>query len=229
MQQLILKTKELPYDVEEEIKSLRTNIQLCGDDKRVILFTSCLANEGKSTTVRQISFSLAELGKKVLLIDTDLRKSTVKNNVQTGQIKAGLTHYLVGQSTMEQIIYQTQNEKMHIIPAGALPPNPSELLSSQRMGELMKKAREEYDYVIVDAAPLGLVTDAAIVAQKCDGAILLIESGVVKYRLAQEVLQKLNSTKCPVLGAVLNKVDRSADHYYSYAKNYSERYQEYRK
>lgn len=229
MQQLILKNKELPYDIEEEVKSLRTNIQLCGDDKRVILFTSCLANEGKSTTVRQLSFSLAELGKKVLLIDTDLRKSTIKDNVESGRITVGLTHYLVGQNTMEEIIYKTQEEGMHIIPAGVLPPNPSELLSSQRMDELMKKAREEYDYVMVDAAPLGLVTDAAVVAQKCDGAILLLESGAVKYQLAQEVLRKLQSTKCPVLGAVLNKVDRSADHYYSYAKHYSEHYKEYRK
>lgn len=229
MQQLILNTKELPYDIEEEIKSLRTNIQLCGADKKVILFTSCLASEGKSTTATQISFSLAELGKKVLLIDTDLRKSAMKNSVKEGNITAGLTHYLAGQNTMEQTVYQTQNEGMHIIPAGVLPPNPSELLSSQRMDELLEKARAEYDYVIVDAAPLGLVTDAAIVAQKCDGAILLMESGAIKYRLAQEVLQKLRSTKCPVLGAVLNKVDRSADHYYSYAKSYSERYKEYRK
>lgn len=224
MQKIVLKTKELSYDIEEEIKSLRTNIQLCGDDKRVILFTSCLASEGKSTTARAISFSLSALGKRVLLIDTDLRKSSVNESVKSGRITTGLTHYLVGQCTIDQVIYQTQCDGFDIIPAGALPPNPSELLSSQRMEELLVKSREHYDYVIADAAPLGLVTDAAIVAQRCDGVILLIESGTVKYRLAQDVLQKLKSTKCPVLGAVLNKVDRSADHYYSYAKNYSDKY-----
>lgn len=216
MQQLVLNMKEFPYEVEEELKSLRTNIQLCGDDKRVILFTSCQAHEGKSTATCRLAFSLADLGKSVLLIDTDLRQSIVKERIQDGRITTGLTHYLAGQCSIEQAMYQTQNEKVHLIPAGAFPPNPSELLSSPRMDALLQEARNKYDYVLVDTAPLGLVTDAAIVAQKCDGAILLMESGAIKYRAAQDVLHKLQSTRCPVLGVVLNKVPHRKSGYYGY-------------
>lgn len=222
MQQLVLNNREFPYEVEEELKSLRTNIQLCGDDKQVILFTSCQAHEGKSTATCRLAFSLADLGKKVLLIDTDLRQSVLKDNIQSGRITMGLTHYLVGQSTLEQAMYQTQNENVHLIPAGAFPPNPSELLSSKRMDTLLSEARTKYDYVLVDSAPLGLVTDAAIVAQKCDGAVLLIESGMIKYRVAQDVLKKLQNTRCPVLGVVLNKVAHRKDRYYGYGYGYGE-------
>ena len=218
MQKLTLKNNELPYEVEEELKSLRTNLQLCGDDKRVILVTSCFANEGKSTTARELARSLTALGKNVLLIDSDLRKSVVKEQVESGTIGMGLTHYLIRRCPAADAIYSTNISGLYLMPAGALPPNPSELLSSQRMAELLDRARETYDYVLVDSAPLGMVTDAAIVAQHCDGAVLLIEAGTVQRRLAQEVLQKLQNTQCPVLGVVLNKVDRRQDKYYSYGR-----------
>ncbi len=232
MKQVTIRKRELPYEISEEMKTLRTNLQFCGEDVRVVLFTSCIGGEGKSSTVLELARSFAELGKKVLLIDADFRKSVLRDKVENGHMPLGMTHYLVGQCKAEDIVYQTQDPGFFVCPAGPVPPNPSELLSTHRFEQFVADARNTYDYVLIDCAPLGIVVDAAVVAPRCDGTILLIEAGTVSYRLAQEVKGKLAATHCPILGAVLNKVDRRADKYYSYGygkygKYYEKRYEEY--
>lgn len=224
-----LERRELPYEIAEELKSLRTNLQFCGTDKKVLMFTSCLSGEGKSTLSLETARSFAELGKQVLLIDADLRKSVLEDRVVDGTIHHGLTHYLSGQCSLDDALYSTETEKLDVIPAGAMAPNPSELISNEAFSKLIQNGRGAYDYVIVDCAPLGMVVDAAIVAPRCDGAILVIESGTIKYRFAREVTKKLLNTSCPVLGVVLNKVDRRSGRYgkyYGYG-GYGQRYSAY--
>ena len=224
-----IEAAELPYEINEELKLLRTNLQFCGADKKVICITSAVASEGKSTTVLNLCRSICETGKTVLLIDADLRRSVLRSKIQRGRLlkNADLTHYLSGLCGAENAICETQIEGLDIIFTQVTPPNPSELLGGAAMERLLNAAKKSYDYVIVDTPPLGMVVDAAVIAQYCDGAILLISSGDVSYRVAQDVKQKMENTRCPILGVVLNKVDhRKNGKYYgkTYGKYYGEKY-----
>lgn len=214
MNSLTLNIPEMPYEIAEEIKTLRTNVLFSGDDKRVILLTSCLSGEGKSTTSLRLALSLSELDKNVLLIDADLRRSTFKSRILDSTADVGLSHYLSGQCPVNDAIYRTNYNGLYVCPAGTVPPNPVELLSNDKMQHLVQSGRGVYDYIIVDCAPLGMVTDAAVLAQLCDGSILLIESGTIHRRFAAEVLDSLTRTQCPVIGAVLNKVNVKKSGYY---------------
>ena len=224
-----IETPELPYEINEELKLLRTNLQFCGTDKKVICVTSAMASEGKSTTVLNLCRSICETGKTVLLIDADLRRSVLRSKIQRGRIakNCDLTHYLSGMCGADNAICETQIEGLDIIFTLVTPPNPSELLGNSAMEKLLTAAKTSYDYVIVDTPPLGMVVDAAVIAQHCDGAVLLISSGDVSYRVAQDVKQKLENTQCPILGVVLNKVDhRRNGKYYgkTYGRYYGEKY-----
>ncbi len=218
MPKISLINEELPYGIEEELKNLRSNIQLSGNDKRVILFTSCLGGEGKSTTTLNLARSMAALGKNVLIIDTDLRKSVINQKVVSGKITVGLTHYLIGHSSAQDIIYETERKGVYIAPAGKIPPNPSELLSTDKFGQLITAARKIYDYIFIDCPPLGMVVDPAVIAQHCDGSILVIASAEISKHFAFDVIKKLKNTQCPIMGVVLNKVDLSVSKYYGRGK-----------
>ena len=217
--------------MDEAYKALRTNIQFCGADKKVIAFTSCTPNEGKSNVTFHLAASLAESGKSVLLIDADLRKSVLMGRVQVEEEVKGLTHYLSKQAKLQDVICATNLPKFHIIFSGVVPPNPAELLGSRQFKDMIRVVRDVYDYIIIDTPPLGLVIDAAIVARQSDGAILIVESAKTKYRMAQEVKTKLEATGCSILGVVLTKVDRKKQRgYYTkyYGKNYGKKgYGEY--
>ena len=205
MKRVDILQKELNYEMREEMKNLRTNIQFCGDDKRVIVFTSSLASEGKSTTSLNLAISLSELNKNVLFIDADIRKSVLVSRLGTGKIDRGLSHFLSGQCALTDIVYGTNIPRLHMI-FSAVVPNPTELLASSRFAKALESFRGVYDYIIIDGAPLGMVVDSAIIAKECDGSIIVVESGSIKYRLVQEVRSKLENAGCAVLGVVLNKV-----------------------
>lgn len=227
MKRVSVRPGQMPYGLTEEMNTLRTNIQFAGVDKKVILLTSCMSGEGKSNTVFYLANSLAELGKKVLVVDADMRKSVMVKHVKDGAIEKGLSHYLSGQCNLAEAVYGTDVRGLHMLFAGPVPPNPTELLSSDLFRNTLQSFREIYDYVLVDSAPLGLVVDAAIIAKNCDASILLIEANTVKYRFAQSVKEKLMATECPILGVVLNKVDRSkSGKYYGkyYRKYYGQKY-----
>lgn len=224
MKTVEVKRRPLPYQILEELKSLRTNILFCGDDKKVILITSCIPGEGKTTISIELARQLSAIGKRVLYIDTDLRKSAVKERFEPNSFDKGLAHYLSGQASLDEIIYQHSTSCFYVIPAGVYPPNPSELLASKKMCDVMSAFREAYDYIIVDTAPLGIVSDAAAVAQYCDGTIMVVESGCIDRRMAREVKLRLEGTKKPFLGVILNKVDTDNQKYtnkkyYKYGKN----------
>lgn len=226
METIKLKPRAQDYETREEVKTMRTNLLFCGSDKKVILITSCLAGEGKSTIAMNLAQSLAEIKKKVLLIDVDLRKSVLPRQVEGERPRKGLTHYLSGQASIADIIYLSEEPKFHIIFAGPVPPNPAELLASKSFERLIQKCREAYDYVLLDCAPLGMVVDAAVVAGCSDASILAIESGNISYHFAQGVKQKLENTGCPILGVALNKIDRAKSGRY-YGKKYEKYYQKY--
>ena len=218
MERITFKHEERSYAVREELKTLRTNIQFSGNDKRIILFTSCLAGEGKSTTTQELAETFSEIDKRVLYIDADLRKDKEEKDGLSGQYQYGLTHFLSGQCASRDAVYSTNIRGLYAVPSGVVPPNPSELLSNPRMHALLSEMKEIFDYIIIDTAPLGMVVDAAVLAPLCDGAILLVESGTVSYRLAQDVVKQLENTQCPILGVILNKVVRTKSSYYGYGK-----------
>lgn len=226
MQKVTLKPHELPYQINEEIKYLRANIQFCGDDKKVILFTSSIASEGKSTISLELAKSMAQMGKRVLLLDADLRRSMLKHQVVNREtIKLGLSHYLSGMANLEDVLCVTESPVMYTIFAGPVPPNPSELLASKRVEALLEWARKQFDYVLVDAAPLGTVIDAAVLANQCDGSAVVVEAGKISRRTVQGVVQQLKDAGCPVLGVILNKVEKAHgrsyyNHNYEYRKEY---------
>ena len=224
MQQVKLNKRELPYDVNEAMKLLRTNLQFCGKDKKVILLTSTVADEGKSTVALNLCTSLAQLGSRVLLIDADMRKSVLASRAMQGARELpGLSHLLAARSSLEDVLLATDIQDFHVILAGRVPPNPTELLSNPRMEKLIEICRNEYDYVIVDCPPINLVVDAAIVAPMCDGIIMVVNSGSIPYRMAQNAVRQLEATGTPILGAVLNMIEKKNDKYY-YRKGYYQKY-----
>ena len=156
-----------------------------------------------------------------LTIYADLRRSVLRRRYRTGHEKYGLSHYLSGQAELEDTICETNVPDFHIIFAGPVPPNPSELLGNQRFHTLLQTLRAEYDYVIVDTPPLGSVIDGAIVARESDGTVLIIESNSISYKAAQNIVSQLEKAGCRLLGCVLNKVDfKRAGRYGKYYEKY---------
>ncbi len=219
MQKISFKPHSLPYQINEQIKYIRANLQFCGDDKKVILITSTTASEGKSTLTMELAKSLAELGKRVLLVDGDLRRSNMKHQmINRENVKLGLSHYLSGMASLDDALCVTNEPVMYAVLAGTVPPNPAELLAGRRLSSLLDWGRKQFDYILVDTAPLGTVSDAALVARKCDGAVVVIEAGKIPYRAVQGVVQQLRDADCPVLGAVLSKVENASSRNYKYTK-----------
>lgn len=196
------------YFMREAFNTLRTNILFSGKDVKTIVITSCFAHEGKTTVSFGTARNLAESGKRILLIDADLRKSVLASRITKERAIVGLSQLLSGQVKTEDAIYPTSIPNLDIIFAGPYPPNPTELVGSAAFKELLNAKRDAYDYILIDAAPLGLVIDAAVMASICDGSILVINTGHVKYRIAQNVKEQLEKSGCKLLGVVLNQVDR---------------------
>ncbi len=222
-----LENKKLPFGMMEEVKNLRTSIEFAGDNIKSVLFTSTMTNEGKSTITIEIAKSYAELNKKVVLVDTDLRKSILMMKIDSGKMEYGLTHYLSGQCEIDDIIYHDTKEgyeNLYIVPTGPATKAPTELLSTEKLGVLLDYLKKEYDMVIIDTPPVGTVIDAAIIAPHTDGAVFVIESGKVNYKLVQKAIEKFEVSGCKVLGVALNKVDKSRNNYgyYKYSKEYTD-------
>lgn len=209
------------YYYDEAIKTLRTNLQFSGKNNKAILITSTVPGEGKSDICFHLAAELGKAGKKVLLIDADIRKSVYVSRFQIEQRVNGLSQFLSGQiEKLDQFLYRTNFENLHIILAGPVAPNPSEMLGDNTFGDLIRATRKVYDYVLIDTPPVNSVIDAAVVGQHCDGALLVVESGGISYREVLKAKNQLEKSGCRVLGAVLNKVDIHVGRYYhSYYKD----------
>ncbi|MEK4486908.1 CpsD/CapB family tyrosine-protein kinase [Psychrobacillus sp. FSL H8-0484] len=201
--------------VSEQFRTIRTNINFSMQDRglKTLLFTSSSIGEGKSTTAANVAIVFAKEGKRVLLIDSDLRKPTMHYTFHKS-ISPGLTNLLSGHVILEQIVKRTGVSGLYLITCGPIPSNPAELLGSSSMDTFIKEAKENYDMIIFDAPPALSVSDAQILSNKCDGTILVISSGatdkgnVVK---AKEVLQASNAN---IIGTILNNFKLEKDHYY---------------
>lgn len=222
----LARLSEETFQTQEAYKTLRTNLQLCGDDYKAIAVTSCLPNEGKSTVSLHLAASLAETGKKVLLLDADLRKSVLLGQVQVSREVKGLSHYLAGQCAFSDIVCSTNYPQLHLILAGVSAPNPSELLGNRYFKHLMKGVREIYDYIIVDTPPLGIVIDSVVAAQECDGTVLVAAANQTRRKIIQSVADQLEASNAHLLGVVLNKIPVKKSGYYGkYYKKYYGSYQ----
>ena len=214
MQSVKITRPKLDYYSSEALKSLRTNLLFCGEDKKVIVFTSCTQNEGKTYCMLNLGIALSEIGKKVLIVDADLRKSVLLGRVDvTGTVK-GLSHFLSRQCVAKDILYETGIPNFHMIFAGYMPPNPAELLSNKYFEYLIKTMRDYYDYILIDSPPLGNVIDSAVIAPQCDGTIIVVESGWNSWRFVQDIKGQVERTGIPILGVILNKVDIATSKYY---------------
>ena len=219
------KITDLDFKTKEAYKTLRTNVQFCGNDVKIISLTSCVPNEGKSMVSFNLAISMAETGKKVLFIDADLRKSVLIGRYKINKAIKGLTQYLSGVEQLDDVRYSTNVKNMDLILSGPVPPNPAELLNNEKFTELLETARKEYDYVIIDTPPIGQVIDPAIVAQQTDGVIFLISQANISYKYAQKQIEQMRKSGCRILGAVLNKVDpeEKGGYYGGYYGKYSKK------
>ena len=229
METIILNNlKENTRTMKESLRALKTNIQFCGDDIKAILVTSSVPNEGKSTVTMDLARSLTESGKSVLVIDTDMRKSVLvgrlRAKAQHGEV-AGLSHYLSGQKKMDEVLYATNNKRLFMVFAGPSVPNPTEILEKKYFATLMEFAKEHFDYVLIDCAPIAAAIDAAVIAKHCDGAILVVSQGGASSRLISSVKKQLEASGIRIIGAVLNKVKMGKSGYgYGYGYGYGKYY-----
>jgi capsular exopolysaccharide synthesis family protein len=207
--------------MSEAFRALRTSILLSQADHppQVILVTSALPREGKTTAAANLAVTLAQLGDRTLLIDADLRKPGVARllNMTDGKY-AGLSSYLAGVSSLEAVaVPHPEIPNLVAIPTGPLPPNPADLLSSHKLTDALRELRGQYKFIVIDSPPIMAATDAVILSVQTDGVLLVVRSGETPKEAFTRARDLLSSVKCHLLGVVLNAVDSSApDYYYSY-------------
>lgn len=202
--------------VSEAYRTLRTNIQYSSFDKTIktIVITSAEAAEGKSTVSGNLALSFAQNEKKVIIVDCDLRKPSVHKNFKLSNL-SGLSEVLIGKEDLDNVI-QSRNENLDILTSGKIPPNPSEMLSSTAMTNLIQKLGEKYDIVILDSAPLQAVTDAQILSTKADGTILVVRAQRTSRESVIDAKNLLTKVGANILGTVLHAVENTRGKYYYY-------------
>lgn len=221
MEGLNLVTQNDPKNpAAEAYRVIRTGIQFAqaGKELQTIALTSCTPNEGKSTTIANLAVVLTQAGKSVLLIDCDMRNPTVHKNFNLSN-KVGLSSCISMGTALSDAVQKTSIEGLYALTGGVIPPNPSELLGSEQMKNVLQRAKEQYDYVLIDTPPVMPVTDALIVGRFVDGMILVIASAEIKVEMARDVKNQLVNAGANILGVVLNKV-RSEHHGYGYGYYY---------
>ena len=211
----------------EAYRSLRTNIGYTGVDKQVktIVVTSAGQEEGKSTTVVNLAICLAQVGKKVLVIDADLRKARIHKYFSLPNDN-GVTDIIVNKYKVKDAVKKIEEvDNLYVITSGAYPPNPAEILESKKMADLLETVRTDYDIILIDTPPVGQLTDAAILGKMADGVILVIASGETHIDFAKHAKSRLEKVNARVLGAVITKINGAAGgayyyRYYSYNQYY---------
>ncbi|WP_146553710.1 CpsD/CapB family tyrosine-protein kinase [Rummeliibacillus sp. SL167] len=191
--------------VSEQFRTIRTNITFSAPDQelKTILVTSSIPGEGKSTNAANIGVVFAQEGKKVLIVDADMRRPTLHHTFRLLNID-GLSSVLIKQQTIQNVIQETSITGLDIVTSGPLPPNPSELLASKAMDTLLKVLRQEYDLVIFDSPPLLPVTDARILSNKCDGTVLIVDRNTTKKADILKAKASLHASQAKIMGVVLN-------------------------
>jgi capsular exopolysaccharide synthesis family protein len=203
--------------VSEAYRTLRTNIHFSSVDEqiRIIMVASAQAGEGKTTTVSNLAVAYAQEGKKVLLIDADLRKPSL-HRVFTVSNHSGLTSVLSGQYPFQEVVKETHVENLDVITSGPIPPNPSEMLSSLKMKSVLEEIKNLYEIILFDTPPVLAVTDALIVSSMSEGVVLVVSSNKVKKEMVKKAKSNLEHVNARILGVVLNNVNLGKDRPYYY-------------
>ncbi len=202
--------------IAEAYRTLRTNIQFSNVDGelKLLCVTSSGPSEGKTTSATNLAETFAQAGNRVLIIDGDLRRPRVHKVFKVSNNK-GLTNVLAGQYSVDDVTQITGTD-VTVMTSGPIPPNPSELLGSQKMKDLMQQLKQRYDVIIIDAAPVGVVTDAAILSTIVDGTILVVASGKTEIDGAKRAKQLLENVGARILGVVMTMIPVSKKGYYGY-------------
>ena len=230
---------ESDFVSHEAMNTLCTNLSYCGADVRRIMITSRYAGEGKSYVSMNLMRTLSKLGRRVVLVDTDLRASGIQADYQlrySTDRHYGLAEYLSGHCSRDEVLYQTNIKGAYMIPAGHEAPNPLQLLDTDMMNELVGWLSESFDVILLDTPPVGVLVDAVALAKFCDGALLVVGYRKGNQNEISEAVKNIRQTGCKMLGAVLNGVkfkSLSNKHYYysseRYSGHYSKRYKYGRK
>ena len=198
--------------ISEGYRKLRTNIQFSSIDSHIktIMVASAQAGEGKSTTISNLAVTYAQEGKKVLLIDADLRNPSL-HQVFSVPNHIGLSSVLSNQYDVDEVLRESYIENLQLCTSGPIPPNPSEMIGSNRMKNLMNDLQEKYDVIMFDTPPVLAVTDALIVSSFCDGVLLVVNSGKVKKELVKKTKAHLEHVNARILGAILNNIKTTSN------------------
>lgn len=214
-------TDVLGFQVRESYKAARTNIAYSIFKKgcKKIAFTSSTKGEGKTVTSINVASALAQqVGTRVLVIECDLRRPRVNTALKI-EPTPGLTNYLNDECSLEDIIKDTRIENLHAIAYGAIPPNPSELLASEAMSQLIKTVEKEYDYIIFDTPPVGIVIDAVPILKTADGVVVVARNNSTTYPELSKTVETIERTNAKILGVILNRIKpqetRKGKSYYS--------------
>ena len=213
---------ELNVRSEEAYRSLRTNIQFASVDKEIksILVTSSIPGEGKSTVASNLAISLSYTGKKVILVDCDLRKPTIHRKLELSN-QDGVTDALVKGYQLKRVL-KKKSDTLHLVTAGTLPPNPAEIVGSEAMVKFIESLKNDYDYIIIDSPPLLSVTDPQLLAVQADATLLVVRENKAKLRLVTRAYETLKHVNANVIGTVLNDCKESFGGY-SYYYEYGEK------
>lgn len=219
--------KDAPFNYREAYKSLRTNIKFIAttENAKSFVITSALQMESKSNVATNLSITLAEEDKKVILVDCDFRKPTIHKFLKLETYNHGITNVLMGDCKLQEALYHIESLQIDILPVGTVPPNPTELLSTDKMKAILDVLRERYDYVIIDTPPVSVVTDAAIVGGMTDGALLVVRSDYAPVEIVELAKKKLEDVNVKIFGIILSrfnakKTSKPSGYYYSYNDYY---------
>ena len=206
--------------ISEAYRTLRTNIQFSSFDNEldIILVTSSGPREGKSVTSANLALAMAEVGKRVLLIDCDLRRPSIHKKFNISNNK-GLSNLLIGQFKFDEVA-QKYTENMYILTSGTVPPNPSEMLASNKMKLFLEEAKGKFDFIIIDSPPVVAVTDAQLLSTMVGGVLLVVAAGQAEIAATIKTKELLDNVKANIIGVVLNKAEITGGKKYGYYHYY---------
>lgn len=209
----------------ESFRSIRANLSffMPNENQKVIMITSSVSGDGKTFASLNIASIIAASGKKIVLIGADMRKPKVYLDIDTKTNTVGLSNYLSNRAEIDEIVRHTKYENLSFISSGPVPPNPSELLMSNKLAELVKNLKSHFDYIIFDTPPLGLVSDAMSITQFSDVNIYVVRHNYTQTKFIKELADYVDSEKIKNLTYILNDFDESKNYGYGYKYGYSER------